>query len=135
MSLTKEQFQTMLAEHDRMKNEMDEVRGQLGNKIQDWEDSRGIHRGAFKLAAKLRRMEPAARTAYLEAFDEYRELADLDDSPSMWSEAEEGAGAGPEAEADNEPEPAPGETKEPDAEPARIEDARRRRKAEGKNAA
>lgn len=54
-----------------MKADMDESRGELGAKIKDAEETHGIHRGAFKLALKLRNMEDAPRADFLRALNDY----------------------------------------------------------------
>jgi len=52
-------------------------------------NSAGVHRGAFKLALKLQRQDPAKVTDFLRAFDTYRGLLGLEAQGDMLGEDEE----------------------------------------------
>lgn len=53
--------------------------GELGQAIKDAADRHNLHAGAFKQAAKLRRMDPMRLRAFLDHFDAYRDTLKLDD--------------------------------------------------------
>ena len=53
----------------------------------------GVHRGAFKLALKLQRQDPAKVADFLRAFDTYRGLLGIDAQGDMLEEVDEDKGA------------------------------------------
>lgn len=67
------------------KGKLDEARGEYGPMIKSAEDKHGIHRKAFKLSLTLDNMEPAARSDFLRAFDDYREKLGFDDQDDLLS--------------------------------------------------
>lgn len=83
-----EVLKSLVSKCDGMKADMDEARGELGAAIKDAEETHGVHRRAFKMVLGLKRMESAARSDFLRAFDDYRTKLDLNDQPDMFAEAE-----------------------------------------------
>jgi len=84
-----EVLKSLISKCDGMKADMDEARGELGAAIKDAEETHGVHRKAFKQVLALKRMESAARSDFLRAFDDYREKLDLNDQPDMFDEGDE----------------------------------------------
>ena len=72
------------------KGDMDEARGELGAAVKKAEDVHGVHRKAFKLCLSLDRMEEAARSDFLRAFDDYRVKLDLNPAADLFEGADEG---------------------------------------------
>lgn len=81
----------ILGNYRSMKDDMDEARGDIGNMLKNAENDLGLHRGAFKLAAKLNGQSPEKRADFLRAFDSYRHILELDDQPDMLDEAAKAA--------------------------------------------
>jgi len=53
--------------------------GVLGQSIKDAAERHNLHPAAFKLAARLKRMDPVKLNAFLTHFDDYRDKLKLDD--------------------------------------------------------
>ncbi|HWA22298.1 MAG TPA: hypothetical protein VG735_07890 [Caulobacterales bacterium] len=66
------------------------INGDIGELVKSAEERDNIHRGAMKLAAKLARMEDAARSEFLVHFDHYRDIMGLTVQPGLF----DGDGAG-----------------------------------------
>jgi uncharacterized protein (UPF0335 family) len=84
-----EVLKSLISKCDGMKADMDEARGELGAAIKDAEETHGVHRKAFKMVLGLKRMETAARSDFLRAFDDYRTKLDLNDQPDMFDGGDE----------------------------------------------
>ncbi|ACL61080.1 hypothetical protein [Methylobacterium nodulans] len=82
---SKEVLQTLFSRADSHKAEMDNARGDFGAFIKDAEATHGIHRKAFKLALSCRRMEAEQLTAFLRAFDLYRDVLNFDAQLDMFA--------------------------------------------------
>jgi hypothetical protein len=82
---SKEVLQTLFSRADSHKAEMDSARGEMGAFIKDAEETHGIHRKAFKLALSCRRMESEQLSAFLRAFDLYRDVLNFDAQLDMFA--------------------------------------------------
>lgn len=76
------------------------LNGDYGEAIADAVDKHNLHASAFKLAAKLKRMDPVKLNAFLTHFDDYRGKLGIDAlaAPDL-------PGVEPEPAAEPEPEP------------------------------
>lgn len=70
-------------EHNRLKGEMDERRGELGSVIKNAENDHGINRKAFKLCMSLMKMDETKLESFLAHFDHYRDQFKLDAQLSL----------------------------------------------------
>ena len=89
----------LIAKNKSAKADMDEIKGDIGQAIADAVDKHNLHAGAFKLAAKLQRMDAVKLMAFLTHFDDYRTKLELDklaapDLPGMGGDDDKGDDAG-----------------------------------------
>lgn len=76
---SREELYNLLKSYTALTADMDETRGELGALLKNADNQKNIHRGAFKLAAKIKRMTSEKAEAFLTHFDHYRAQFGLDD--------------------------------------------------------
>lgn len=76
--VNKRVFETLVSRAASINAKMASERGNIGTLMKDAEETHGVHRGAFKLALKLDRMEDLKMKDFLRSFDLYREYLKLD---------------------------------------------------------
>lgn len=69
---------SLLSKSKEAKGELDSIKGAMGERISSAVEKHNLHAGAFKLAAKLERMDAVKLMAFLTHFDDYREKLELD---------------------------------------------------------
>lgn len=79
-------LESLISKCESIKGEMDETRGELGAAIKNAEEAHGVHRKAFKLMLALKRMDAAARSDFLRAFDDYRGKLGFDAQGDMFED-------------------------------------------------
>lgn len=87
--MTKEKLLKTAKAYEALKAEADEVRGEMGPLLKDFEEQGG-NKGAFKLAVKLKNMESNKAQDFLRSFDVYahafgiyQQLDMLDEVPKI----------------------------------------------------
>ena len=86
--LTKERFLHHLSKANAAKAACDEANMENAG-VHKAAQSAGLHPAVFKIAMRLSRMEHAALSDWLRAFDQYRAWLDLDRQPDMFAGAED----------------------------------------------
>jgi hypothetical protein len=71
---SRRKFMSLIDESHATKKKTQSASGALGDSIRQSVDKDGLHAGAFKLMAKLDRMDERARDEYLDAVDAYRDF-------------------------------------------------------------
>jgi len=87
--------------------EMAKIRGELGSSYKEAEKDENLHKGAFKMASRLKRMDDSKRDEFLIHFDHYREQMGIDegrtrqmfDAPNNEDDDDDDVEVGDEAEA------------------------------------
>ncbi len=104
----------LLNKQRSIKADMDEAKGEIGQAIADAVDKHNLHPGAFKMVAKLQRMDAVKLMAFLTHFDDYRTKLELDKlaAPDLPGMGDGGAGDD-DSEKEPEPETEPGHQKPP----------------------
>ena len=69
---------SLISQQATAKSEMDDIKGDIGEKIANAVEKHNLHASAFKQVAKLRRMDAVKLMAWLTHFDDYREKLELD---------------------------------------------------------
>lgn len=71
-------LKSLISKSKTAKAKMDGIKGDIGEDISSAVDKHNLHAGAFKMAAKLERMDAVKLMAWLTHFDDYRSKLELD---------------------------------------------------------
>lgn len=79
----------LLKDEGSISSKLARLRGEIGALVKNAETDHNVHRGAFKMTAKLKKMDASARAEFLRHFDHYRDAAELDEQADLF-DAESG---------------------------------------------
>lgn len=80
-SIDPKALKALLLRVSSVKAELSEIQSDLTKDVNEAAVTRGLHRGAFALCARLNRMKPDKRLAFVRALQSYIEILNLDVSP------------------------------------------------------
>jgi uncharacterized protein (UPF0335 family) len=80
------QLAQALSEVGRLKAKVSELSGDIGQYIKTKVETINLHKGAFRLIAKLRDMDETKRSEFLAHFDHYREKIGLDAQADLFED-------------------------------------------------
>lgn len=83
IGLSDKQLTDFHGNYARRKSDMDEVRGEMGALIKDFEEQGG-HKAAFKLACKLKAMEDSKAQDFLRSLKRYCQVFGVFDQSDMF---------------------------------------------------